>query len=125
MLDVGRLCIKTAGKDAGKMVVVVDALDSNFVMIDGPVKRKRCNILHLEPTSKVMKLKKNAPHTEVVKEFKTLKIEIPEHKTKKQKASKPQKQRVKEGKPTPKTEVKKEVKKEAQEKKKTGKSGKK
>ncbi len=122
MLDVGRLCVKTAGKDAGKMVVVVDAMDSNFVVVDGPVKRKRCNIRHLEPTQRMIKLKKGASHADVVKELKSLKIDIPEQKTKKQKASKPRKQRVKGEKPAPKTEVKKEVKKEAQGKKKTGKS---
>ena len=35
MLEVGRLCIKLAGRDAGKKAVVVENIDSNFVLIDG------------------------------------------------------------------------------------------
>ncbi|MEK6839609.1 MAG: 50S ribosomal protein L14e [Nanoarchaeota archaeon] len=113
MLDIGRVCVKTAGKDAGKMVVIVDTGDNKFVTIDGQVKRKRCNILHLEPTSKMLKLKKNAPHAEVVKEFKSLKIEIVEPKTKKQKGPKPQHVRnIKKAAPEKPKEAKKETKKE-------------
>ena len=95
MLDIGRLCVKTAGKDAGKTVVVVDTMDDAFVVIDGPVKRKRCNILHLEPTLQLIKIKKNASHDEVVREFKKLNMEIPEKKKKTSKGPKPIKQRKK------------------------------
>lgn len=49
-IEVGRVCIKTHGKDTGKKVVIVKKLDDNFVEIDGDkVKRKRCNITHLMP----------------------------------------------------------------------------
>ena len=120
MLDIGRICIKTAGKDAGKKVVIVDAIDDNFVMIDGQVKRKRCNILHLEPTQMAIKLKKNSPHSEIVKEFKQLNMEIKETKPKTKKSPKPKQQRVKKEKiPAQAKEAKKEVKKlEIEDKKK-------
>lgn len=53
VMDVGRICVKIAGREAGRQCVVVEVLDQNFVMIAGPkVKRRRCNITHLEPTDK-------------------------------------------------------------------------
>ena len=52
MLTVGRLCIKIAGRDAGKQCVIVDVLDHNKVLIDGLTRRRPCNILHLEPMNK-------------------------------------------------------------------------
>ncbi len=82
MMDVGRLCMKLAGRDAKQFCVVVDVLDDNFVMIDGQTRRKRCNISHLEPLSKELKLKKNASHQEVVKAFADVGIEVVEKKSK-------------------------------------------
>ena len=128
MLDIGRLCIKTAGKDAGKTVVVVDTIDDTFVTIDGPVKRKRCNIQHLEPMSQLLKIKKNASHGDIVKEFKLLKIDILEKKAKKQKAPKPQQQRIQKKQPAtekPKETKKEEVKQKKETKKPVKKSSKK
>lgn len=94
MLNVGRVCLKIAGKDAGKTVVVVDQIDNSFVLIDGPVKRKRCNIFHLEPLSVELKIKKNASHEDVVKELQKLDIIIPKKTAKTKKATeKPQKKR--------------------------------
>ncbi len=65
-MEIGRVCIKIAGKEAGKLCVVVDKLDRNFVIIDSPyVKRRRCNIRHLEPTEHVIKISKGAKSKEV------------------------------------------------------------
>lgn len=71
-LEIGSVCVKTRGREAGKKVVIVD-LDSkaNFATIDGPeVKRKKCNVRHLFPTGKKMDIKKNASHEEIVKHMK-------------------------------------------------------
>ena len=67
MIEVGRLCIKTAGRDAGQKCVVVELIDTMFVMIDGETRRRKCNILHLEPTKQVVELKKGASHSDVEK----------------------------------------------------------
>jgi len=75
-MKIGQLAVKIAGKDAGKTVVVVDNEDKNFVTIDGDVKRKRCNITHLEPLEKEVDIKKNASHSEIIEVFKKLKLEI-------------------------------------------------
>jgi large subunit ribosomal protein L14e len=58
MYQIGRLCVKLAGRDARKKCVIIDVLDNNFVMIDGQTRRKKCNIRHLEPLDKVLKIKK-------------------------------------------------------------------
>jgi len=81
MFEVGRMCIKTAGRDANKFCLIIDTLDDKFVMIDGLTRRRKCNIAHLEPLEKVIKIKKNASHDDVIKEFEKLKL-VPKEKKK-------------------------------------------
>ena len=55
MLESGRVVLKIAGREAGKYAVIVENIDDNFVLITGPksitgVKRRKCNIDHIEPT---------------------------------------------------------------------------
>ena len=91
MFEIGRLCVKIAGRQTGSKVVIIDILDKNFVLIDGQVKRKRCNISHLEPLPQIIKIKKNASSDDIKKEFEKLSIKIDKkiiNKTKKTKASK-------------------------------------
>ncbi len=83
MMDIGRLCMKIAGRDANKICVVLDVMDDNYVLIDGETRRKKCNIKHLEPLDKVVKLKKEASREDVKKVFKDLGLEFFEPKTKK------------------------------------------
>jgi len=85
MLDIGRICIKIAGRDAGLKCVVVDHLGEGYVMIDGQTRRRKCNINHLEPLNQAIKIRKGASQTEVFGEFKKLKIEVREKKSKKAK----------------------------------------
>ena len=97
MMDIGRLCIKTAGRDAGLKCVIVDVLDNKFVLIDGETRRRKCNILHLEPLKDSIKVKKNASHEDIKKEFEKLGLKIRETKPK-QKTEKPvKKKKGKEG----------------------------
>ena len=92
MIEVGRICVKLAGRDAGKKCVIIDVLDKNFVMIDGGVRRRKCNIDHLEPTKDTIKISKNAAHDAVKKEFESLKLFVWETKPRQAK-DKPKKQR--------------------------------
>jgi large subunit ribosomal protein L14e len=64
-MEIGRVYTKTTGKEAGKKCVVIDIVDDVFVMVDGNVKRRKCNILHLEPTNDVLTIEKGASTTEV------------------------------------------------------------
>lgn len=94
MIEIGRICIKLAGRDAGREAVIIDLLDDNYVLIDGNVRRRKCNILHLEPTEKKIDIKKGASHEDVKNEFSKLNLPVWETKSK-QKVEKPVKIRGK------------------------------
>ncbi len=94
MLEIGKVCMKIAGRDAGKIGVVVDILDDTYVLLDGEVRRRKCNILHLEPLEKSVSLKKNASHTDVLKAL-GLKEEKKKAGKKKEKVLRPVSVRVK------------------------------
>ncbi|HID60899.1 MAG TPA: 50S ribosomal protein L14e [Hadesarchaea archaeon] len=66
VVDVGRVCVKIAGHEAGRRCVVVEIVDDTFVVVSGPdVKRRRCNISHLEPTDKKLDIPRGASDEEV------------------------------------------------------------
>jgi len=65
MFEVGRLCVKIAGRDAGKKCVVVEVLDRTYVLVDGETRRRKCNIAHLEPMDNVLDIQKGASHESV------------------------------------------------------------
>ena len=71
-IEVGRICVKLLGREAGKKCVVVDVIDKNFALVTGPknvtgVRRRRTNVDHLEPTSESVEVKKGAADDEVEK----------------------------------------------------------
>ncbi len=92
MIDIGRLCIKIAGRDANKKCVIVDIFDDKFVLIDGETRRKRVNINHLEPFNQIVPLKKGASTSEVSESLKKIGILVRETKPK-TKATKPLRKR--------------------------------
>ncbi|KZX10887.1 50S ribosomal protein L14e [Methanobrevibacter oralis] len=50
-IEVGRVCVKTSGREAGKKCAIIEIIDENYVEVVGEdVKNRRCNIAHLEPT---------------------------------------------------------------------------
>ncbi len=66
VMEVGRVCVKLAGHEAGRRCAVVDVLDSVYVVVSGPgVKRRRCNIAHLEPLEQKVEIAKDAPDEDV------------------------------------------------------------
>ena len=91
-IEIGRLCVKIAGRDAGKKAIIIDILDDKYVLIDGETRRRKCNILHLESLSQVVKIGKNASHEEVSKVLKEIGIEARFTKPK-QKTERPKKKR--------------------------------
>lgn len=66
IFEVGRICVKLAGRDAGRKCVIVEELDNLYVLVDGDVRRKKVNINHLEPTEEMLDIKEKAS-TETVK----------------------------------------------------------
>ncbi len=74
-MDVGRVCKKLTGREAGKTCVIVEEIDKNFVLVDSPgVRRRRCNIRHLDPTEVTLTIKAGAPGADVEKALKKVKI---------------------------------------------------
>jgi large subunit ribosomal protein L14e len=71
-IEVGRICVKTAGREIGKRCVIVDVIDKNYVLVTGPkslsgVKRRRTNVNHMEPTEDKIDLKRDATDEEILK----------------------------------------------------------
>lgn len=78
-LSVGRVCVKLAGREAGKKCVIVERVDKNFVLISGTkVKRRRCNIGHLDPTDVKLDIKKGVSDADLKKALKKAKISLEE-----------------------------------------------
>ncbi len=77
MIDIGRLCVKIAGRDAGRECVIIEKIDDNFVRIDGNTRRRKCNIKHLQLLPKVLKIKNKATHEEVAEAMKNEGIKVP------------------------------------------------
>ncbi len=74
-MEVGRICVKVVGREAGKRCVIADVVDKNFVLITGPkdvsgVKRRRVNVNHLEPTGEKIDIKRGATDEEVTEALK-------------------------------------------------------
>jgi len=70
-IETGRICVKIAGREAGRKCVIVDVIDKNFVLATGPkkvngIKRRRVNISHIEPTQEKIDIKKGASDEEII-----------------------------------------------------------
>lgn len=50
LIEIGRVCMKKLGRDAGKRAVVTKIIDPNFVSVVTSLrlKERRCNVKHLE-----------------------------------------------------------------------------
>jgi len=111
-MKIGQLVIKTCGRDAANFAVIVDKIDDTFVLIDGNVRRKKCNVKHLEALDKVIKIKKKASTEEVKKALEEEGIKILKKGKKRTPAKKLTKKRKIKQKPEEKPKKKKEEKKE-------------
>ena len=61
-IEVGRICVKISGREAGEKCVIVEIIDDKFVEIVGSkIKNRRCNIKHLEPVEQVIEIKSEDP----------------------------------------------------------------
>jgi len=66
--------MKIAGREAGRYCVVLKKIDENFVLVTGPklltgVRRKKCNIAHLEPLPFMLEIKEEASDEEVISAY--------------------------------------------------------
>jgi len=75
-IEVGRVCVKLFGREAGRKCVIVDVIDKSFVLVTGPktvsgVKRRRTNINHVEPLQDKLDVKRGASDEDVAEAIKT------------------------------------------------------
>lgn len=73
-LEVGRVCMKVAGREMGKYCTVLKKENDAFVLVTGPklltgIKRRRCNVDHLEPMPYLLEIKEDAGDEEVLAAF--------------------------------------------------------
>lgn len=69
-IEVGRICVKLSGREAGRKCVIVDVVDKSFVSVTGPksvtgVRRRRANVNHVEPIQDKIDVKRGASDEEV------------------------------------------------------------
>jgi large subunit ribosomal protein L14e len=69
-IEVGRICVKQAGRENAKKCVVIDVMDKSFVLVTGPkkvtgIKRRRVNINHVMPLQDKIDVKRGASDEEV------------------------------------------------------------
>lgn len=98
MVEIGRLCIKIAGRDSGQFCTVVSIIDKNNVVIDGNVRRKKCNLNHLEFLDKILKIKEKATSEEVRKALEKEGIRILKKGQKRERKDKPKRSKAAKGK---------------------------
>ena len=77
-LEIGRICLKTLGREKGKKCVIIDIVDKSFVLVTGPksvtgVKRRRANVGHLELLEEKVQIDRRASDKEVAKSLEALK----------------------------------------------------
>jgi len=76
-VKVGRVCVKTRGRESGMKCVVVEVIDKSFVLITGPkkltgVKRRRVNINHISPLDWKIDIKKGVTDKVVINALKKM-----------------------------------------------------
>lgn len=74
-IEVGRICVKLTGREAGRKCIIVDIMDKNFVLVTGPknvtgVKRRRVNANHIEPLQDKIEIKRGSSDKEVMEALK-------------------------------------------------------
>jgi len=125
-MEIGRVCMKISGREAGKYCVVLKKEGNAFVLVTGPkiltgVKRRKANIEHLEPTKYIVEIPENASDELVLDGFgkagllTKLGLKKPsagEMKYEKSKVPKEEKKKREEEKPKKEEKVKEERKKE-------------
>lgn len=72
LYETGRVCVKTVGREAGSLCVVIEVKDESYVIVTGPkhlsgVRRRSCNTRHLEPLETVISIEADADDESVEK----------------------------------------------------------
>ncbi len=79
-MNIGQVCMKIAGRDAGQLCVIVEHMEGNFVLVDGNTRRKKSNLKHLELLDKYVEIEEGASTEQVKKAMKQAGLEVTESK---------------------------------------------
>ena len=69
-IQIGRVCVKTQGREKGRKCIIADIIDKNFLLVTGPpkisgVKRRRVNIKHIHPLEWVIDINRGMSDEEI------------------------------------------------------------
>ena len=68
IMEVGRVCRKLKGRDAGEYCVVVEKVDDAFVVVEGKgMKKTKTSVFQLEPLPSVITVKKGEKTEDIIK----------------------------------------------------------
>ena len=75
-IEVGRICLKLAGRESGKKCIIIEVIDKGFVTVTGPkkitgVKRRRASINHIAPLKDKIAINRGSSDEEVIQALKT------------------------------------------------------
>ena len=75
-IEVGRICLKLAGRESGKKCVILEVIDKGFVIVTGPkkvtgVKRRRASINHIAPLKEKIAINRGSSDEEVIQALET------------------------------------------------------
>jgi len=79
-MDIGQVCVKIAGRDAGKTCVIVELLEHGFALVDGNTRRRKTNLSHLEALDKTVDISEGASTEEVKKAMSKAGLKVVEKK---------------------------------------------
>lgn len=109
LYNVGRICVKLAGRDAGEKCVVLSEAKDGRVLIGGATRRREVNVNHLEPLNETVSVKVGASDSDLSKVLEPLGIKVRVTKAKKV-ADRPKHMKKVKAKEVKKAAPKKEVK---------------
>ena len=75
-IEVGRICLKLAGRESGKKCIIVEVIDKGFVVVTGPkkitgVKRRRASINHIAPLKNKIGIDRGSSDEEITNALET------------------------------------------------------
>ena len=73
--EVGRVIVKTAGRELARKGIILGFVDKNFILLTGAgisgVRRRKANLKHVLPLDKKIDIKENASEDDVLKAVET------------------------------------------------------
>src|SRR3989338_2080261 len=79
MVKTGDVVIKLAGRDAGRIAVVVEDLGNGYYTIDGDARKRKVNFKHIEFLGKEIKVGKGATSEEIRKVLGEMGFKVHKH----------------------------------------------